>query len=259
MRKSEGFAHALPAAMVFGCFGVGAALQTLAMRRSELSINYFLVLGLEAALALLLSIAWLGEAMSPRKVAGLALILRGDHGSTAGNESKDRGPGRSPQRARCSGSLLTGAVRSRTARGHTSRSTGHQFCHGPSIVSEHEPRSLPVAGFYSAKRGCPRCHRRMLTQRILPSFRRGEGRDGQVPGQCVQPGVVRAVGEEAGNTIHFIPTAATTSRTGSEPFDGSHDLAVGEAPGPVDREALPESLPVLGPSALEHAGPPQLA
>ncbi len=77
MRKSEGFAYALPGAMVFGCFGVGAALQTLAMRRSELSINYFLVLGLEAALALLLSIAWLGEAMSPRKVAGLALILGG--------------------------------------------------------------------------------------------------------------------------------------------------------------------------------------
>jgi multidrug transporter EmrE-like cation transporter len=77
MRKSEGFAYALPAAMVFGCFGVGAALQTLAMKRSELSINYILVLGLEAALALLLSIAFLGEAMSPRKAAGLALILAG--------------------------------------------------------------------------------------------------------------------------------------------------------------------------------------
>jgi multidrug transporter EmrE-like cation transporter len=77
MRKAEGFAHARPAAMVFGCFCVGAALQTLAMRRSELSINYILVLGLEAALALLLGIAWLGEALSPRKLAGLALILAG--------------------------------------------------------------------------------------------------------------------------------------------------------------------------------------
>lgn len=77
MRKADGFAHALPAAMVFGCFGVGAALQTLAMRRSELSVNYILVLGLEAALALLLSIAWLGEAVSPLKLAGLVLILAG--------------------------------------------------------------------------------------------------------------------------------------------------------------------------------------
>lgn len=77
MRKAEGFAHARPAAMVFGCFCVGAALQTLAMRRSELSINYILVLGLEAALALLMGIGWLGEALSPRKLAGLALILAG--------------------------------------------------------------------------------------------------------------------------------------------------------------------------------------
>jgi multidrug transporter EmrE-like cation transporter len=77
MRKAEGFAHARPAAMVFGCFCVGAALQTMAMRRSELSINYILVLGLEAALALLLGIGWLGEALSPRKLAGLALILAG--------------------------------------------------------------------------------------------------------------------------------------------------------------------------------------
>jgi multidrug transporter EmrE-like cation transporter len=52
MRKAEGFAHALPTVMVFPCFGTGAALQTLAMKRSEVSINYILVLGLEAALAL---------------------------------------------------------------------------------------------------------------------------------------------------------------------------------------------------------------
>jgi small multidrug resistance pump/quaternary ammonium compound-resistance protein SugE len=77
MRKAEGFAHALPAAMVFVCFCAGAALQTLAMRRSEVSINYILVLGLEAALAVLLGVAWLGEALSPRKLASLALILAG--------------------------------------------------------------------------------------------------------------------------------------------------------------------------------------
>ena len=77
MRKAEGFTHALPGAMVFGCFCAGAALQTLAMKRSELTINYILVLGLEAALALLLGIGWLGEGLSPRKLIGLALILAG--------------------------------------------------------------------------------------------------------------------------------------------------------------------------------------
>jgi multidrug transporter EmrE-like cation transporter len=77
MRKAEGFSHALPTAMVFVCFCAGATLQTLAMRRSELSINYILVLGLEAGLAVLLGVTWLGEAPSPLKLAGLALILAG--------------------------------------------------------------------------------------------------------------------------------------------------------------------------------------
>ena len=77
MRKAEGFAHALPTAMVFLCFGVGAALQTLAMRRSEVTVNYILVLGLEAALALLLGVAWLGESVSLLRLAGVALIVTG--------------------------------------------------------------------------------------------------------------------------------------------------------------------------------------
>jgi small multidrug resistance pump/quaternary ammonium compound-resistance protein SugE len=77
MRKAEGFAHAVPAAMVFGCFCAGAALQTLAMRRSELSVNYILVLGLEAAFALVLGVAWLGEGLTARKLAGVALVLAG--------------------------------------------------------------------------------------------------------------------------------------------------------------------------------------
>jgi multidrug transporter EmrE-like cation transporter len=77
MRKADGFSQVLPSVMVFACFGGGAALQTLAMRRSEVSINYILVLGLEAALALLLGVAWLGESLAPVKLAGLALILSG--------------------------------------------------------------------------------------------------------------------------------------------------------------------------------------
>jgi multidrug transporter EmrE-like cation transporter len=77
MRKAEGFTHVLPTAGVFACFCTGAALQTLAMKRYELSVNYVLVLGLEAALALLLGVAWLGEMLTARKLMGLALILAG--------------------------------------------------------------------------------------------------------------------------------------------------------------------------------------
>jgi multidrug transporter EmrE-like cation transporter len=107
MRKSQGFAQALPTAMVFACFAVGAALQTLAMRRSELSVNYILVLGLEAALALLLGVAWLGESVSPLRLAGVALIVAGvvtlrlDEGEEAcgrGPRLRDRGAAVGPVR-----------------------------------------------------------------------------------------------------------------------------------------------------------------
>jgi multidrug transporter EmrE-like cation transporter len=77
MRKADGFAHGLPTVMAFLCIGAGAAMQTLAMKRSEVSANYVLVLGLEAALAVVLGVAWLGEGLSPRKLAGLALVLAG--------------------------------------------------------------------------------------------------------------------------------------------------------------------------------------
>jgi multidrug transporter EmrE-like cation transporter len=77
MRKAEGFAYALPTGVMFACFCVGATLQTLAMRHSEVSINYPLVVGLEAMLAVLLGAAWLGERVSPPKLAGLTLILAG--------------------------------------------------------------------------------------------------------------------------------------------------------------------------------------
>jgi drug/metabolite transporter (DMT)-like permease len=81
--------------MVFVCFCAGAAMQTLAMRRSEISVNYILVLGLEAALALVLGVAWLGEAVSPLKLAGVALIVVGVAAlrSTEGPEVPAQTPG----------------------------------------------------------------------------------------------------------------------------------------------------------------------
>ena len=143
MRKADGFAHALPAAMVFGCFGVGAALQTLAMKRSELSVNYILVLGLEAALALLLSIGWLGEAMSPRKLAGLALILAGVMSLRL--EERPKTPARAGG-AHAAASVRTGARRS-APQGHAAGRAGHPACaRAAPSMPEHEPRSLPVVG-----------------------------------------------------------------------------------------------------------------
>ncbi len=100
MRRAEGFAHPRPAMLVFACFSAGAALQTLAMKRSALSVNYILVLGLEAALAVLFGTAWLRETLSARRLTGLALILAGavtlqlDDGPRAPTETP--GPARSP-------------------------------------------------------------------------------------------------------------------------------------------------------------------
>jgi len=107
MRKAEAFTHALPTALVFICFGVGAALQTLGMRRSELTVNYILVLGFEAALALLLGVAWLGESVSLLRLAGIALIVagvvslrleEGRRASSGGRLLRDRGADVGPVR-----------------------------------------------------------------------------------------------------------------------------------------------------------------
>jgi multidrug transporter EmrE-like cation transporter len=77
MRKAAGFSCALPSLMVFVCLCAGAVLQTLSLRRGELGVNYVVVLGLEAGLALLLGVTWLGESLSARKLVGIALILAG--------------------------------------------------------------------------------------------------------------------------------------------------------------------------------------
>jgi multidrug transporter EmrE-like cation transporter len=77
MKLSRGLSVLLPSVMVFLCFGCGAAIQGVEMRHSELSINYVLVLGLEAGLALLFSIVFFREGLTAGKAVGALLIVLG--------------------------------------------------------------------------------------------------------------------------------------------------------------------------------------
>ncbi|MSO30509.1 MAG: hypothetical protein EXQ48_06115 [Acidobacteria bacterium] len=58
-------------------FGIGAALQSHAMRGTDLGTTYVLVLGLEAALAFAFGLVLFGEPITPVKLAAVLLILAG--------------------------------------------------------------------------------------------------------------------------------------------------------------------------------------
>jgi multidrug transporter EmrE-like cation transporter len=77
MKLSAGLTQILPTLMVFVCFGLGAAFQTLAMRGEQMGITYIVVLGLEAITAFLLSIFVLNEGSSTAKLVGVGLVLLG--------------------------------------------------------------------------------------------------------------------------------------------------------------------------------------
>lgn len=77
MKLSVGLTRLWPSACVFVLFCIGAALQGVAMRRADLGVAYILVLGVEAILALLLSVVVLGETCPPGRIGAGALILLG--------------------------------------------------------------------------------------------------------------------------------------------------------------------------------------
>lgn len=77
MKYSAGLTNPLPSLGVFACFCLGAACQTLAMRRAEMSVVYIFVLGLEAITAFALSVGVLNERVTPAKVIALLLIVSG--------------------------------------------------------------------------------------------------------------------------------------------------------------------------------------
>ncbi len=77
MKHADGLRHAGPIAAFVVLFGVGAALQSQAMRGAELGATYILVLGLEAMLAFGLGVWLFGETVTVPKAAAVVLIVAG--------------------------------------------------------------------------------------------------------------------------------------------------------------------------------------
>ena len=77
MKYADGVRHVGPVMGYVGLFGIGAVLQSQAMRGSELGTTYILVLGLEAALAFGLGVVLFDEAATWRKLLAVILIVAG--------------------------------------------------------------------------------------------------------------------------------------------------------------------------------------
>ncbi len=77
MKLSEGLTKGLPTALVFGLFCLGALLQTVAMRHTEMTVTYIVVLGVEAITALILGWLFLGEGLTLMQLAGVLLVVIG--------------------------------------------------------------------------------------------------------------------------------------------------------------------------------------
>ena len=77
MKLSEGVSRLLPTLAFLALFVVGAVVLAIAMRRGELGVMYIAVLGLEAALTLVFSLAFFHESFSFTRGLAVALILAG--------------------------------------------------------------------------------------------------------------------------------------------------------------------------------------
>src|SRR4051794_27045867 len=77
MKLSMGLSRPLPTLVFLSLFCAGAVLQALAMRSAELGIAYIFVLGAEALLTMVLSVAVLGESCPPGRIGAVALVIAG--------------------------------------------------------------------------------------------------------------------------------------------------------------------------------------
>lgn len=77
MKLSDGLTKFWPTLIVFALFVIGAALQTLAMKREYLAVTYLLVVGLESILAFLFGVLVFSESCTPVRIAGVLLITGG--------------------------------------------------------------------------------------------------------------------------------------------------------------------------------------
>jgi multidrug transporter EmrE-like cation transporter len=77
MKLSSGLTVIPFTALVFILFGLGASLQTLAMKSQQMTVIYIVVLGIEAITALILGTVLLKEGHSLFKLLGVGLVLMG--------------------------------------------------------------------------------------------------------------------------------------------------------------------------------------
>jgi multidrug transporter EmrE-like cation transporter len=77
MKLSDGLTKFWPTVIVFALFLIGAALQTLAMKREDLAVTYLWVVGLESILAFVFGVLLFSESCTPVRIAGVLLITGG--------------------------------------------------------------------------------------------------------------------------------------------------------------------------------------
>ena len=77
MKLSEGLTKFWPTVIVLALFVIGAALQTLAMKREDLAVTYLWVLGIESILAFAFGVLLFSESCTPARIAGVVLIAGG--------------------------------------------------------------------------------------------------------------------------------------------------------------------------------------
>lgn len=77
MKYSQGLSNLMPSAGVFLLFGIGAVCQAKAMAHTEMGVAYVFVLGFEAVIASLLSVAVLHERMNSLRVLAIVVIVVG--------------------------------------------------------------------------------------------------------------------------------------------------------------------------------------
>ena len=77
MKAADGLVRPGPVAVFVALFAGGSLLQALGMRTADLSVGYIIVLGVEAVLALALSVFYLHERMSPARAAAVVLVVLG--------------------------------------------------------------------------------------------------------------------------------------------------------------------------------------
>jgi multidrug transporter EmrE-like cation transporter len=77
MKLSAGASRPWPTAAFLALFVLGAIVQAVALRRTDLSVSYVFVLGLEAVVTVLLSVWLLHENCPPQRIAAIVLVVAG--------------------------------------------------------------------------------------------------------------------------------------------------------------------------------------